>query len=117
MLDIWHLVLTHLADDFGAATRLLAAVPALHQRVDAAFWRALEKTVLHRPMYHVFSRVHEHLGRKRRLTRWASFCAVPCAACGVSQASSTFSVGRKLCVRCRNSVMVSESTVAPPVKI
>ena len=116
MLDIWRIVLGFLQDDFSACMRLMVAVPGLHERVknDAALWLTLERVVVHRPMYSVFTKVHKHLGRTRRLTRWAAFCAAPCTACRLpmgGQSASTFAMGLKLCARCKNGSMVSETVV------
>jgi hypothetical protein len=116
MLDVWRIVLGYLQDDFDACMRLMVAVPGLHERAqdDAALWRALERVVVHRPMYQVYTKVHKHLGRTKRLTRWAAFCAAPCTGCGMpmgGQAANTFATGRKLCTRCREGSMVSETVV------
>jgi len=116
MLDIWRIILGFLQDDFSASMRLMVAVPGLHARVknDAALWQLLERVVVHRPMYHVFTRVHKHLGRAKRLTRWAAYCEAPCTACKLpmwGQTASTFATGRKLCARCKNGSMVSEMVV------
>jgi hypothetical protein len=116
MLDIWFIILKFMQDDFDASMRLMAAVPGLHERAqgDVALWRALELVVVHRPMYQVYTKVHKHLGRTKRLTRWAAYCAAPCTGCGLpmgGQVASTFATGRKLCARCKDGSMVSETVV------
>jgi len=104
MLDIWRIILGYLQDDFSACMRLMVAVPGLHEQMDASFWLALERVVVHRSMYGIFVKVHRHLGRIRRLMRWASFCAVQCDACGMPMGET----GCKLCARCQYGSMVSE---------
>jgi len=116
MLDVWRIILEFLQHDFSSCMRLLAAIPGLHKRVkhDTLLWQTLERVVVHRPMYHVFTRVHKHLGRAKRLTRWAAFCAAPCTSCHRpmgGQTASTFATGLKLCCRCTDGCMVSELVI------
>jgi hypothetical protein len=111
--DILPLIIKHLDSDALASIRLLRSSRQLWLAYgsDKNYWRRMEALLPHQSRYHVFKLIHEHLGIRRRVMAWASYCDSRCSKCGLvlfGICTGTFAVQMKLCYKCKCEALVSE---------
>lgn len=115
--DLQRLVLRHLHADALASVRLVLASRPLwaEKKTDADFWQRAESILPHHTHYAAFRSVFKHMGVRRRVLAWASYCDSRCTVCKVNLfgiCSGTFAVNVKLCCACKCHFLLSELELA-----
>ena len=113
MDEIWDIVFGHLHFSALASVRLLVTSRHLwlSKKDDAAYWQHIETILPHHIHYEAFRAMHKHMGLRRRVLAWASYCDSGCSACKAplfGLCTGTFSVHMKLCYKCKHRNLVSD---------
>ena len=113
MDELWDIVFQHLHFSALASIRMVVATRQLWvaKKHDAAYWQHMETILPHHSHYEAFRAMNKHMGLRRRVLAWASYCDGGCNSCKTSLfgiCTATFPLRMKLCYQCKQHNVISE---------
>ena len=113
MEEIWDMVFKHLHFSALASIRMVVSCKHLWvaKKHDVAYWQHVETILPHHSHYEAFRAMNKHMGLRRRVLAWASYCDSGCNMCKISLfgfCTATFPIRMKLCYNCKHNSLISE---------